>query len=130
MAAVIDLVYERDAVNVSRLHEELAAALGADFLGVSEGPAGRLRVHVRGGTEEGHRAAIDGIVAAHDAGVLSARQVVEAEGVSAALELGALVAARIEWHVANPVTGANAVEVLGRIQGEWVRFLRMLRREL
>lgn len=67
MAEVLELVYSVKEVNPGLLHEELAGALGEAMIGVSWGPVGVLRVHVRSVVDGVLRAKADAVIAAHDA---------------------------------------------------------------
>jgi hypothetical protein len=81
MAGLIELVYEKSAVNPALLHEELAAALGSKLAGISTGQ-GTVRVHVLNTIQDAQRALIEPIVQAHDAKKLTARQQAEADQVA------------------------------------------------
>jgi len=91
MAGLIDLIYEKAAVNAALLHEELRAALGAGFAGISLSDVGRVRVHVLDSVPPAERERIAGLVAAHDA-----RQRTAAQQAEAARE-GALSGLRKPW---------------------------------
>lgn len=78
MAKVIDLAFDHPAVNLERLHEDLAVALGAQFVGVSAG-RGQVRVHIQDDMPPADQDRIAGLVAAHDAGQLSAAQQAEVD---------------------------------------------------
>lgn len=67
MAEVLELVYSMKDVNPGLLHEEMGEALGEALIGVSWGPVGVLRVHVRSAVDGVLRAKADGVIAAHDA---------------------------------------------------------------
>ncbi len=76
---VEDVALTMAEVNIGLLHEQLRAALGDVFLGVSTGQAGRVRVHVRGGEAKASEAVIASVVAAHDARAESKAQAEERE---------------------------------------------------
>jgi hypothetical protein len=76
MAEVVDLVYEKSPVNLEGLNEELAAAMGEKFAGVSAGPSG-LRVHIQDDMPQSAQEQIGALVAAHDATKLTAAQQAE-----------------------------------------------------
>jgi len=76
MATVVDLVYEKSPVNLARLNEELAAALGEKFAGVSGGPGG-LRVHIQDDMPLALQDQIAPLIQAHDATKLTAAQQAE-----------------------------------------------------
>ncbi len=73
MAGMIDLVFERETVNLALLHQELAAALGAKLVGLSGNGRG-VRVHLLDSTTPDERKLAGQIVAGHDAGKLTADQ--------------------------------------------------------
>jgi hypothetical protein len=93
MAKVIDLMFDKQPVNPELLHEELAVALGAQFVGVSTGPQG-LRVHVQDDTLPAKQDQVAALVAAHDASKLTAAQKAEADRQTA---LDALRKPWAEW---------------------------------
>ncbi len=78
MAGMIDLVFEREAVNLALLHQELAAAFGAKLVGLSGNGRG-VRVHLLDSTTPDERTMAGQIVAGHDAGKLTADQQAERE---------------------------------------------------
>ncbi len=78
MAGLIELSYEKAAVNAPLLHEELRAALGSGFVGISLSGGGRVRVHVLDTLPSAERERIAGLVAAHDASQRTAAQQAEA----------------------------------------------------
>lgn len=74
--ALAEVIVEKAAINVERLHEELASALGDDYAGLSTGgERGAVRVYVRGKVDAEQ---VRRQVAGHDAAQLSARQQREA----------------------------------------------------
>lgn len=77
--AIVDLKYEKDAVNPALLSEELTAVLGEDLVGVSAGgDLGNVRVHMLASTSVAMREQVGTIVAAHDANQLTADQQTQA----------------------------------------------------
>jgi hypothetical protein len=78
MAGLIELVYEKSAVNPALLHEELAVALGNKLAGISTGQ-GKVRVHVLDTIQDAERALIEPIILAHDSKKLTAGQQAEAD---------------------------------------------------
>ncbi len=78
MAGMIDLAFEREAVNLALLHQELAAALGAKLVGLSGNGCG-VRVHLLDSTTPDERKLAGQIVAGHDADKLTADQQAERE---------------------------------------------------
>lgn len=75
MDTVKDVVIEKAAVNIDLLHQELAAALGEDFVGVSVGgEQGQVRVHVRPGLAQSQLEIVQQTVVKHDAEKLSSEQ--------------------------------------------------------
>ncbi len=76
MAGMIDWTFDVERLNLSLLHDELKAALGPKFVGVSwNGRA--VRVHVLDSTSAGERALVKSIVEQHDPARLTARQQAE-----------------------------------------------------
>ncbi|NLX10435.1 MAG: hypothetical protein GXY36_12330 [Chloroflexi bacterium] len=68
MDKIVDLEFERGAVNVERLHHDLRGVVGEALAGVSvDGETGRVRVHLRGELTTGMKDQIAAAVAAHDA---------------------------------------------------------------
>jgi len=63
---LIDLSYDKAAVNAALLHEELWNALGSGFVGISLNGGGRVRVHVLDTLPPAERERIAGFVSAHD----------------------------------------------------------------
>ena len=125
---LMDLLFEK-AVNPDLLDQQLKAALGASVAGLSaRGTA--LRVHVLENITEEQVVEVGALVSVHDPGILTETQQISAEAQTARDTLRSLIAERIAWHVANPATGTNAVQVLQRMQTEWVYFMRMLRRDI
>lgn len=78
MAGLIELTFEKAAVNATLLHEELRAALGSGFVGLSLSRGGEVRVHVLDSLPAAERERIEGLVAAHDAAKRSAAQQAQA----------------------------------------------------
>lgn len=74
MAVIIDLTYEKASLNPAKLHEELAAVLGAKFIGISTELGGKVRVHIQDDMPLADQGKIGPIVAAHDAAQLTAAQ--------------------------------------------------------
>lgn len=75
MDKIVDLVFERGAVNVERLHHDLRGVVGEALAGVSvDGEAGRVRVHLRGEITTGMKDQIAAAVAAHDIKQLTPEQ--------------------------------------------------------
>lgn len=93
MAEIIDLVYGKASVNPALLHEELAAALGEKFVGLSTGQ-GQVRVHIWSDTPKVVQSQIEPIVQAHDASKLMAAQQAEADR---AAKLAALKKPWAQW---------------------------------
>lgn len=77
--------------------------------------------------QEGDEQVVKETVAAHDPEVLTPEQEIVKDSQTARDELLEIVDNRIDWHKENPVTTQNAVEVLRRMQVEWVYLLRLLR---
>jgi len=127
---VTELTFDARPINVLKLHEELEAAIGADFAGISTSP-GKLRVLLRLADPEAVRATVEAALATHDPAALTTDQQDAAESDTARDTLRQQVAARIAWHEANPVTDtASAVAALQRMQTEWVLMLKYMRRQL
>lgn len=72
----------------------------------------------------------DAILAAHDPNVLTPDQAEEEDAEDARATLRSLIPDRVIWHLDNPATTGNAVQVLGRMQTEWVLFMRYLYHQL
>jgi hypothetical protein len=70
---MIELSFDKAQVNPERLHEELAAVVGSDLVGVSAG-GGRVRLHLAADPSDAIRTALAVLVAEHDAGQLTAIQ--------------------------------------------------------
>jgi hypothetical protein len=110
MAEIIDWVYEKAAVNLAKLHEELAAALGEKFVGVSTG-RGQVRVHIWSDTPKALQSQIEPIIQAHDASKLTAAQQAE---VDRAAKLEALKKPWAQWTAADQ---AEFVRILAEQSG-------------
>ncbi len=82
MAGVIDLIYEKASLNPTKLHEELTAALGEKFVGISASN-GQVRVHLMDDTSKAAQDLVGPIVAAHDATKLTAAQQAEVDRTAA-----------------------------------------------
>jgi len=123
-----ELRIERAGVNLPKLDEELRASLAGLLNGLRVGED--FVEVVIDGDEEAVRDQVEGVVAAHDPALRTARQAIAEDAAAAEGELAGMIANRIAWHKANPVTSANAVTVLTRLQVEWVAFLRLLYRDL
>lgn len=108
MAKVIDLSYEKVTVNPAKLHEELAAALGEKFKGISTGN-GQVRVHIQDDMPQAQQDLIAAIVAAHDANQRTAAQQAEADR---AAKLQALRKPWAEW------TAQDQADFLGILAGQ------------
>ena len=78
MADTQDLVFEKALINPTQLHEELRAALGDVFTGVSTGN-GQVRIHLREKLTQAAAAQVETILVAHDPTKLTAAQQAEAE---------------------------------------------------
>ncbi|HML24916.1 MAG TPA: hypothetical protein PKD09_24895 [Aggregatilinea sp.] len=76
-APVVEIAVEKAAINPARLQEELAAALGEGYVGLSTGgKPGAVRVFLR---DKADTERARGLVAAHDAAKLSTDQQKEAD---------------------------------------------------
>lgn len=114
-------------LNIPALDKTLREAFGERTAGVRwDGET--LSVYMLD-SQEGDEQVVKEKVAAHDPEVLTPEQEVVKDSQTARYELLEIVDNRIGWHKENPVTTQNAVEVLRRIQVEWVYLLRLLRSE-
>ena len=93
MANVIDLSYEKASLNPAKLHEELRAALGEKFVGISASK-GQVRIHVMDDMPKATQDLVGPLVAAHDAAKLTTAQQAEA---SRAAALDALRKPWAQW---------------------------------
>lgn len=117
-------------VNPANLTAALIAALSGIFEGCSTGPGDLLRVHLIDGATTEQQAQAAAIVDAHDPAELTEQQQIEQVAREAGLALKAMLANRIQWHEENPVTQANAGQVLSRLQVEVLHILRYFLNDL
>lgn len=110
MGKMVELTYEKSPVNTAKLHEELAAALGEQFGGISTGK-GKVRVHIQEDMPQAKQDLIASIVAAHDASKLSAAQQADADR---AAQLEALSKPWAEWTAQDQ---ADFVRILAEQMG-------------
>ncbi len=97
MAGMIDLVFERQGINLALLHDELTAVLGGKLVGLSQD--GRaVRVHLLDSSTPDERKTVGEIVARHDGSRFTAAQQAERER-QAALE--ALRKPWAQWSAAD-----------------------------
>jgi hypothetical protein len=113
--AEFELKYERERVNVEKLHDELRGLLGESLVGVSAGP-GVVRVHTAQDASK-QSALIGEAVAAHRAEDLTAAQKAEQDRRELIRTLKAvpvakwneeqrLAALRVLWEMVTNQTGA------------------------
>lgn len=69
----MELIYEKERVNLEKLHEELASVLGVKLVGVSTGDSA-VRVHVQADLSPKERDLIAPVILAHDAAQLTTAQ--------------------------------------------------------
>jgi len=124
---------ERIDINPETLRAELRAAVGQWVTGVSRN-INAYRVIVEDNAPEDAAEQIAATVAAHDPGPLSESQQIAADATSSETELLAVIAARIQWHIDNPITETStmtdALRTLARIQAEHMHLLRWVRRQM
>ena len=126
MAAQAHYTEWAQPINAALLHLELAAALGAPFLGLTFDER-RVGAVIEGqATPEMLQTALD-VLRAHDPDARTPEQQQRDDDLAAGEQLRALIDAEITWHEANDVTAQNAVQVLARMQVGWVYLLRLIR---
>jgi len=94
MVNVAELEFEKASVNVEKLHQEIAAGVGAKFLGISTGLGEKVRVHIQDDMSQADQGRIGPIIAAHDSTKLTVAQQAEA---SRAVALDALRKPWSQW---------------------------------
>lgn len=123
-----EVLIRRSDINILTLDAELRGLLGDLCTGVSFFD-GEVRVHLTS-TDGVDISQVKALVQAHDPARLTARQIEDADADDARDLLREQITARLQWHQANPVTAQNAVQVLTRMQVEWVHFLKLLRQQV
>ncbi len=95
---IVDLVIEKESVNLELLYQELASAIGSGVVGISTGAAGSITVHVDAETAKTQEGAIRQVVGEHDASEQTAEQQQEA---ARQAEIGALRKPWEQWTEAD-----------------------------
>ena len=113
-------------VNFDALDHAIRNRFGNRVAGITLREDGMLLVHVLE-PREGDERAVDEVLEQHDPTTLAPEQEKRAADHAAVEELKEMLDSQIDWHKENPVTTQNAVEVLRRMQVEWVYLLRLLR---
>ncbi|NDJ77545.1 MAG: hypothetical protein GYB65_14935 [Chloroflexi bacterium] len=96
---VVHLAFEKDGINLALLHEELEAALGETFLGLSRTGDKALTVHLRPDITPDAQERIAPVITLHDADRLTAAQ--QAEQDRAAFLADSFHKPWSEWTVAD-----------------------------
>ncbi len=103
--ALIDLVFEKERVNPTLLHQELAAVLGEKMVGVST-DVGQVRVHLMDDTPKVVQDQVGPIVATNDATKLTTAQQTEVDRATA------LDALRKPWDEWTALDQTNFLRIL------------------
>jgi hypothetical protein len=83
MQDIIILIYDKEAINVELLHEELAAELGTYFAGIGTGSeVGKVNVYLKADTPVEMQSQVATIVQAHVATHLTSAQQEKAERIT------------------------------------------------
>ena len=123
------ITLEKTGANSLLLHQQIKSLVGEKLVNLATFD-NHIDVTVIDEITPEDELAIISAIKAHDGTQKASIQVVYEMASEANANLRNIVANRIEWHEANPVTTGNAVQVLQRIQAEWIVLLKKMRPEL